>query len=272
MQDELVFSAAWNGRPMTAHDVINLMKDFLVGLARISPWEPPFDVSGSTMKVAHMIIKEDLSDFDEVVLKAMDDKEVRFFSKTEPETMRIRQDSQTIFGVGAVFSDYPIKRLKKNTVRIEFHIGSSDNSIASGVSINVPFYKPFIEKNGIWAMEEELEQPQAIFNYLLEFFDPYLCSIYSLSFLSEITEWGIDINSPIGWMSYSRNPKVINVLKTNKLAQPYGRGYLLKLGENVHVFDDPESKAEAIKIRDELRDQSATDWLDGAKDNPPFVQ
>lgn len=74
------------------------MREFLVGLERVSPWWPPFDVSGKSKKQLHMPIAEDLSDFEEVVIEALNDKEVRFFSEAEPETMRIRRDSRTVFG------------------------------------------------------------------------------------------------------------------------------------------------------------------------------
>lgn len=109
MQDSLVFNAGWKSEAMVAQEVIDSMREFLVGLTRISPWAAPFDVSGSTARLSHMPIADDLSDFDELVLKAMGDPEVRFYSKNEPDTVQIRLDSKTVFGMHARFSDYPQK-------------------------------------------------------------------------------------------------------------------------------------------------------------------
>lgn len=265
MQDNLVFSAAWKSRPMTAQEVVDLMRDFLVGLARVSPWEPPFDVSGVTMRQAHMTIAEDLSDFNELVLKAIDNKEVRFFSDSEPDATCIKPDSKSVFGMHATFSDYPQKKLKKYAVTVDIGMGSSDGSCNSGVSIQVPFYTPYIEENGIWAMSKELEQPQAIFEYLIEVFDPYFCSISSSAFLLDVTEWGVDINSPIGWLSYVRSPKAIAALADDPRCSNYKGGILIKLGSDVTVFEDPSAREAAIEIRDKLRAAGATNWMEGAE-------
>ncbi|WOE73758.1 hypothetical protein [Alterisphingorhabdus coralli] len=266
MQDNLVFSAVWKGKPMTAQEVVNVMREFLIGLERISPWEVPFDVSGNSKKQAHMPIAEDLSDFEDVVLKAMDDKEVRFFSETEPKTMRIRHDSKSVFGMRAMFSDYPLKKVKKSIVTVNMGMGSSDGSCNSGVNIRVPFYTPYVEENGIWAMSKELEQPEAVFDYLIEFFDPYFCSVYSSAFTSEVTEWGVDINSPIGWRSYVRSPKVIEALAGDSRVSDYCKGALIQIGDTPLVFKDNQARnkslSSAIEVRDKLRAAGATDWME----------
>ena len=265
MQDRLVFSAAWKSKSMTAQEVVDAMRDFFTGLERISPWEFPFDVSGKSKKQAHMPIAEDLSDFEEVVLKALDDKEVRFFSQAEPETMSIRRDSRTVFGMHASFSDYPRKKVKKTVVTVDIGMGSSDGSCNGGVDIRIPFYTPYLEENGMWAMSKEFEQPEAVFDYLVEFFDPYFCSVYSSAFTSEVTEWGIDINSPIGWRSYVRSPKVVETLASDHRVTGYREGLLIQIGDTPLVFKDNQARkkalSSAVEVRDKLRAAGATDWM-----------
>lgn len=265
MQDALIFSAAWASRSMTAQEVIDAMREFLVGLERVSPWGPPFDVSGKSKKQAHMPIAEDLSDFEEVVIEALDDKDVRFFSESDPGMLRIRRDSRTVFGMHATFSDYPRKKVKKSVVTVNVGMGSSDGSCNSGVNIRVPFYTPYIEENGMWAMSKELEQPEAVFDYLIEFFDPYFCSVYSSSFNSELIEWGVDINSPIGWRSYVRSPKVVAALEGDSRVSGYRDGVLIQIGDTPLVFKDNQAREEAflsaIEVRDKLRSAGATDWM-----------
>ena len=124
MQDFLVFSAVWKSKPMVAAE----MKEFLMELARVSPWWTPFDVSGRSQRLAHMPIAEDYSDFEENVFKAMDNKDIRFFSQTNPDTMRLKPDSKSVFGMRATFSDYPQKKQKKSMVQVEVGMGSSDAS------------------------------------------------------------------------------------------------------------------------------------------------
>jgi len=269
MQDNLVFSAAWKSSSMTAQEVVELLRDFLAGLARVSPWKPPFDVSGSTMRQAYMPIAKDLSDFDELVLKAMDNKEVRFFSDSDPDTMRIKPDSRSVFGMHAKFSDYLQKKLKKNAVEVDIGMGSSDGSCNSGVSVQVPFYTPYIEENGVWAMSKELGQPEAIFDFLIDFFNPYFCSVYSSAFHLDVTEWGEDINCPIGWLSYVRNPKAIAALEGDPRVDSYLDGILIKLGDSPLIFKDSHARENAceaaIEIRDKLRAAGATDWMAGAE-------
>ncbi|WP_413208062.1 hypothetical protein [Rhodospirillum sp. A1_3_36] len=250
---------------MTAQEVVDTMREFLVGLERVSPWEPPFDVSGKSKKQAHMPIAEDLSDFEEVVIEALNDKEVRFFSDTEPETMRIRRDSRTVFGMHATFSDYPRRKVKKSAVTVNIGMGSSDQSCNSGVDIRVPFYTPYIEENGMWSMSKEFEQPEAIFDYIIKFFDPYFCSVYSSAFNSELTEWGVDINSPIGWRSYVRSPKVVEALNGDSRVSGCRDGVLIQIGDTPLVFKDSQARKEAllsaIEVRDKLRSAGATDWM-----------
>lgn len=266
MQDNLVFSAGWKSKPMTAQEVIDSMREFLVGLMRISPWTAPFDVSGSTAGLSHMPIADDLSDFEELVLKAMGDPGVRFYSESEPDTMLIRPDSKTVFGMQARFSDYPQKKLKNSSVTIDIGMGSSNGSGISGLDIKVPFYAPYIEENGAWAMSEGLQQPEAIFDYIINHYGPCFCSIYSSKFLLEVTEWGKDINSPIGCLSYVRSPKVVDALRGDRYVREYRDGVLIELGNGPVVFKDTQARAEAkigaVEIRDKLRRANATNWME----------
>lgn len=265
MQDFLVFSAVWKSKPMSAQEVASTMREFLVELARISPWQAPFDVSGRSKKLAHLPIAEDFSDFDAIVFKAMDNKEVRFFSEADPDTMRLRPDSKSVFGMRATFSDYPQKKQKKSMVQVEVGMGSSDGSCNSGVNICVPLYTPYTEENGAWAMSKELEQPEAVFECLIDFFDPYFCSVYSSAFKLDVAEWGLDINSPIGWRSYVRSPKVIAALRGVSQVSDYREGVLIEIGDTPLVFKDSQARkgalSLAIEMRDKLRAAEATDWM-----------
>ena len=183
MRDELVFGAGWRGRPMAAQEAANAMREFLVGLARISSWEPPCDVSGSTKRPAPLAIAEDLSDFDDAVLKAIT---AASFRASEAETGNVAPCAETAFGWCARFSDAPQRKTEEHTISIDIRLGASDRFGDSGIAIRVPSYKSYVEENGIWVMDE-LEHPQAIFEYLMDFLDPYCCAIHSTGFLDGIS-------------------------------------------------------------------------------------
>lgn len=268
MQDHLVFDAAWKSSPMIAKEVIECSREFLHGLARVSPWDVPIDVSGSTAGRRHIAIQNDFSDFEELVLRAMDDPNIRYFSESDPDAIRIKSDSTSVFGMRATFSDYPQRTKKKDAITVEVGMGSSDQSCNSGATIRVPLYAPYVEENGVWGTSEDQDLPSAVFDYLVQFFDPFLCSVYSSEFMSEVTEWGVDLNSPLGWMSFVRSPAAIAALIDDPRIDSHRDGILIRLGEGPQMFKDSEArtfaKQAAIEVRDKLRSADATDWMKGA--------
>ena len=262
MRDELVFGAGWRGRPMAAQEAANAMREFLVGLARISSWEPPCDVSGSTKRPAPLAIAEDLSDFDDAVLKAM---AAASFRASEAETGNVAPCAETAFGWCARFSDAPQRKTEEHTISIDIRLGASDRFGDSGIAIRVPSYKSYVEENGIWVMDE-LEHPQAVFEYLMDFLDPYCCAIHSTGFLD-----GISVQRSegmggllLGPMSYTRSAKVRAALAGDSRVSEYRGGLLLMLNDRVDCFHDPAFRESAIEIRDKLRAAEATDWMEGA--------
>jgi len=217
-----------------------------------------------------MPIAEDLSDFDEVVLYAMDDPEVRFFSDSEPDAMRIRPDSRAFYGMGALFSNYPQKQRKKHAVSVNIGMGSSDQSSQSGARINIPYYLPKTEMNGTWAMKDA-GQPRAVFEYLIDFFDPYLCEVYSYNFSWSVVDRDLDKGLEIGLYTYSKSPKVRALLRNDPHVSDYRGGILFRLGDSVDMFRDPDAREAAIRIRDKFRAAKLTDWTEGIENVIPHA-
>jgi hypothetical protein len=52
----------------------------------------------------------------------------------------------------------------------------------------------------------------------------------------------------LGWLNYTRDPKVAGLLTRTGKAIPYRAGVLLKLGEDASVLSDPKIDAELIEI------------------------
>lgn len=242
---------------MEAREVIKSMKSFFERLAKISPWEMPFDVSGTTARQSYLPIKEDFSDFDEVLYQAMDNKDVRYFSESDPDDMRIRPDSKSVYGMSATFSDYLRKKNNKKIVTIRFDMGPMCIPSYSSIVINVPLYMPG-EINESWS-RMDAEIPQAIFDYMIDFSDSDICGLSSYFFDKEIKDSKID-KFPLGWLSYTTNENVARVLTNDPCVCEYKRGILIKLGNSVSVFNDPVAKENAVRIKNILRENNLTDW------------
>ena len=69
--DSLGFGASAQGGQVTARQSLELAKRFLLGLEAVSPWRRPFDVSGMTAQTGNLPIAKDLSDFDDVGMRAL---------------------------------------------------------------------------------------------------------------------------------------------------------------------------------------------------------
>jgi hypothetical protein len=266
MRDEIFFAASWPTGPLCARDVSDILRNFFQGFSRISPWDMPFDVSGTTAKQAYLELSEDYSDFEEVVFRAMDNKEVRFFSETNPDTMRLMPDSKTVYGFSCVFSDYSQRNTKKDAITINADLGADKANSLSSLVIHIPNYLPG-QNNMAWSMSE-VEQPQAIFDFLIDSLGAYTCYLSSNSFRSSVLDRSID-RYALGWASYTKNPKVVAALKDDPRVTEYKDGILVKLGNNVSVFEDEDAHKAAIEIRDKLRAAGATDWMAGAEQFMP---
>ncbi|WP_413208459.1 hypothetical protein [Rhodospirillum sp. A1_3_36] len=258
MRDEMFFAASWPTGPLCAREASDCLKKFFIGFSRVSPWGMPFDVSGTTAKQAHLEFSEDYSDFEEIVFKAMDNKDVRFFSESNPDTMRLMPDSKTVYGFSCVFSDYPQRNRKKNMITINVDLGQNKENSLSSIVIHIPDYLPG-QDNMAWSTSD-MEKPQAIFDFLIESLGAYTCYLSSNSFRSSVLDRSID-RYTLGWMSYTKNAKVIAALKDDPRTTEYKEGILVKLGDGVSVFEDEAVREEAIKIRDKLRAAGAVDWM-----------
>jgi hypothetical protein len=100
--DELIIQASGFGPGMTARQSIQRTKKILLDLETISPWRRPFVVSGSTKETRDMPIAADLSDFDEVVMRALKSRvDVRYYNENDPDNWKLTPDSLSPYGFGA---------------------------------------------------------------------------------------------------------------------------------------------------------------------------
>ena len=92
--DAMVIQASGFGPAMTARESILRAKKVILDLETISPWRRPFSVNGCTKETGDMPIAPDLSDFDEVVLRALESySDIRYYNKNDPDNWNLTLDS-----------------------------------------------------------------------------------------------------------------------------------------------------------------------------------
>jgi hypothetical protein len=80
----MIIKAHRQGMRLTAQQAIARMRAFLIGFEAVSPWERPFEAHGSHEKLGYLPIAADFSNFDEAVLRTLDNRETRFHNAHPP--------------------------------------------------------------------------------------------------------------------------------------------------------------------------------------------
>ena len=62
----------------------------------------------------------------------------------------------------------------------------------------------------------------------------------------------------MGWLNYTRDPKVAEVFSSTGRAVPYRNGVLLQFGEDASALSDPKVDQKLIEIRKKLRSVGVT--------------
>ena len=91
----MVIQASGFGRSLTARQSIENAKKVLLDFERISPGGRPFMVNGCTEETDDMPIAEDLSNFEEVLMHALQSyDDVRYFNDNDPDNWKLTPNSR----------------------------------------------------------------------------------------------------------------------------------------------------------------------------------
>lgn len=256
--DALIIQASRFGPVMTARQSIQRAKKILLDLERISPWRPPFNVSGCTAATGDMPIAADLSDFDEVVMRALQSyDDIRYYNDNDNDKndWKLTTESMSPYGFAETFSMVGTDEEYKN--RISVRLQSS--GIKERISLDDSLYNIIIrayERDHVNAAWSDQSVVSGIFDYLVSNYNPLRCVVYGRCQLSriEVSGW----NYTMGWLNYTRDLKTADVFHSTGRAIPYHGGVLLKLGDDVSVLSDPKIDEELIAIRKTLRSVGVT--------------
>ncbi len=251
--DELIIQASGFGPAMTARQSIQRAKKALLDLETISPWRRPFVVSGSTKETGNMPIAGDLSDFDEVVMRALKSRvDVRYYNENDPDNWNLTLDSLSPYGFGATYSNACSVGKNEERVSVSLDFAGVNKCVSRDNGIHVIGIRSFDhdQVNAAWSDPAVVRR---IFDYFIDNYDPKKCTVYGSHQNLRISS---QPNYTIGWLNYTREPKVADVFAKTGKAVPYRAGVLLKLGEDVSVLSDP-------KIDGELKEIGEMLWLPG---------
>jgi hypothetical protein len=248
--DKMIIRASGFGAAMTARQSIENAKKVLLDLEAISPWGRPFEVSGCTKETGDMPIAADLSDFEEVVMRALQSfNDVRYYNRGDPDNADLTPNSFSPYGFCETFSNAPSSIVYKNSIAVTINsayvrdMASLSNAI---YLIEVPLYQRG-QFNEAWAHRDILYR---LFDYFIDSCAPSRAIVYAQSQGNRISKRN---NSyMLGWLNYTMDPKVGEMFTATGKAVPYHGGVLLKLGDDVSVLSDPKIDAELVEIGEML--------------------
>jgi len=254
--DKMIIQASRFGPVMTARQSIQRAKKILLDLEQISPWRRPFEVSGSTEATGDMPIAENLSDLEEVVMRALQSREdVRYYNEEEPDNWDLTLNSLSPYGFREAFTNAPSVDKYDNRVSVIFSSAGMEDRVSlddSLYNIEVRAY----ERGQVNVAWSDPVIVFGIFNYLIDNFDPRHCRVFSSNQLTRIRT--PESNYNMGWLNYTRDPTVAAVFSSTGKAVPYRNGVLLKFGDDVSALSDPKVDQELIEIRKTLRSVGVT--------------
>ncbi len=216
--DAMVTHAIGFGPAMTARQSILNAKKIMLDLEAMSPWRRPFAVSGCTKETGDMPIAADLSDFDEVVMRALRSYDhIRYYNENDPDNWKLTPDSYSPYGFGETFSNAPSAGEYKSRVSVSLQSASVKDRISLDNAVHyiaVPFYEQD-QFNAAWS------DPAVVYrliDYFIDNYDPLNCVVFGLGQRRGIRTLQGDYI--LGWLNYTRNPTVVELFNKTRKSVP----------------------------------------------------
>lgn len=242
---------------MPVREIISFTKKLILELEEVSPWKRPIDATGPKRDLGNLKISNDLSDFEDVVLKTMTADKMKYIKDPDDGDYSVALDS-TSYGACAInLSDFPQRKSVNESVMIRMNANSKKlKKTIHGFGLSVPQFRPD-EINQEWSDQKVVRE---VVRFLIEFLDPVYLSVIESTRTFSVLERGVD-KYKLGWISYTSNKNFVDALSGFPDTRSFHNGILIDLGESVSTLNNPEADKKVLKIRDHLREFGATDWL-----------
>lgn len=262
LEDRLTFHVCWKGDSMSVREMIEFTKAIVLELEKTSPLRRPFDATGEKRELSNLEIASDLSDFEEIVLKTMASKYVKFVKTPDDGDYTVSLDSISYGACSIDLSDYPDRKSNHDSIldSVTFSITANSrksNNVVHGLGVQVPRFLEN-EVNEAWGRPGVA---RGVVEFLIRFLDPVYCYVTSSRKRYSIVERGVDFYE-LGLQTYTSNAKFVEVLNSLPDVRRYMNGVLVDFGDAVSDLDDPEVRKKMLRIRDHLRNAGARNWLE----------
>ena len=251
-EDELIIGAYFYGNAERVIDIVDFARNLLKEIEKISPWSQPFDVSGYTKATSDLLVKEDLSNFNDVLLKVWKSSDRVYYDLDGTRTLEISENYSVKTGLRVTFSNFIQSQDESNRVSISLHMGQDHIGLASknvpnNVLISVPKYRSG-QINNSWAQKEVVE---GLMRYLIDLVKPYQCAAFSSRNTVSEVDGRISLYK-FNWLTYISVPEVCDLLSDSTFARECDEGLWFDFGNDVNTVATPCVKEAAMDINRRL--------------------
>ncbi|WAI49632.1 Imm52 family immunity protein [Pseudomonas triclosanedens] len=230
---EVFLGIYWRARPITLGEYLRNTKDYLRRLQEIHPiFRELYDVGRKPN--AETAIAPDLNNFYEVAREKIYNKENEY-SHTDVSG-HPTLDATCEFGYSLMMSNK--NSAKEGKVCVSVGAGSSIDGLFNTVIIDFPEYQ----------YPEFINKPLSLdlLKASIECWSPESGLVTNMDFFYlTYDNWD---SLPVGWMTYSDNPSVCQLLPPHIQCERFGPGSLITVSEEVSSVDNPEHVEKALAI------------------------
>ncbi len=236
--EEIYILTRFPNKEMTAQEYIVFSKDILQKLQAFSPLFKTLYAWG-TSATAGRYLKEDLSDFEQVVFEQLVDDE-RAFINPDTTNKNLTLNSKWYSGYSNSYSTD--KDYKKEQITVSISAGSNDLDNA-GI-LNFEFSNKLQPKLSLQKMMELME-------FCIELVNPYFITTSSFEFRKKTNEESQDYK--IGWINYFKDKQVKDLLPKDIKNKAFNNGgVLFWLSEEVALSTNQLAIEKAKSIQEIL--------------------
>jgi hypothetical protein len=238
MKEGYILMTRFKSPVMTAGEYLQFSKRILSELAAFDNCFKNMHGWGTTAK-AWSGFKPDLSDFDPIVLKQIEDKEIRY-ENPDPNNWDITPDSKCFVHYSNSYSN--TKKIKEGQITVTISAGSNGLNRIGILNIEFPEFN--------YSQFQEYGFVNRLLKKCIELTDAKYAVVMPNNYL--IKQESKENNSWVGWQTYLADQQVAGYLPQEINRELFNRGVIFSLDKNIVYSDNDTAINKAIEIRNIL--------------------